>query len=877
MSIEFVKKRNGRLDSFDPNKINIVAERACEGLAEVSPSELVLDAQLNLYDKIPTSEIDTALVMSAREKIQKAPEYNFVATRILFSTVYKDAFGDSVAAASFDKDYRLAFKKQIRSLSRSNVLQSDIAKPFDLDALASALVLERDDRIRFLGSQVLVDRYLIRDGKKVVETPQAFWMRVAMGVAMNEEHPTARAIEFYNLFSTQRYTPSTPTLFNSGLKNSQLSSCYLNTFEDSIDGIFEGVWQEAKKSKYAGGLGFDVTNFRAAGAEIDGTPDICKGLVPWLKLFNDMLIAVNQKGKRPGAGCAYLEPWHKDYGKFIELRKNTGDDRMRTHDMNIATWTPDLFMERIKENGDWYMFCPHDCPDLHELYGPAFKERYLEYCAKADAGEITNFTIVKAKALWKDVIAVLFETSHPWITFKDPSNMRYTNQHEGVVHSSNLCTEIIEHTKPSRFNADGEKIEVGETAVCNLGSINLKNHVKPVYSTRTEPITKEKYQHLLRYEVDWKEIETSVKLARRILDNVIDLNFYPTKESKKSNMRHRPVGLGVMGLHDMLHLLDIQIDSDEAIEFNDQLFEAISMNAIEAGADLAEERGAYPSYEGSLWSKDIMPIDTWKTFLDYRGSYPEDAHECLTDNVGKLTDDWKRVRAKIAKHGMRNSLSMAIAPTATIGDINGVEQSIEPNPSVLFVKENKSGNFYIVNEYFIEDMREAGLWNPQFADAVRAVDGDVESLAIPDKLKEKYASVRNRDMMKLIQCNAARQKWIDQAISFNVYYFGSSSKDINDIYMAAWEYGLKTTYYLRGTGASKIEKTTVNTGEMNLDNRVQRDGSVIHSTEQMPDKADKFAGYTPVDESKVQQEAGSPDASCSLAALMRGEICESCE
>jgi len=606
-----------------------------------------------------------------------------------------------------------------------------------------------------------------------------------MGLALNEDNKEERAIEFYNLFSNLLYTPSTPTLFNSGTTHSQLSSCYLNTFDDSIDGIFEGVWQEARKSKYAGGLGFDVTNFRASGAYIKGTNGISGGLVPWLKILNDTLVAVNQGGKRPGAGCAYLEPWHLDFEDFLNLRRNTGDERLRCHDMNTASWVPDLFMQKVRADEDWYMFCPSDSRDLHEAFGDCFTTVYEQMIDKAEAGELKNFRKVKAKELWKKMLKVLFETSHPWITFKDPSNLRYSNQHQGTVHSSNLCTEILLHTKPSKYE-DGEKVEIGETAVCNLGSVNLKNHLSQDESGK--------------YTLNRDLLASTVKTAIRLLDNVIDLNFYPTKEAENANMQHRPIGLGMMATHDVLQLVDLQYDSDEAVEYIDELTEFFSYHAILSSSQLAQERGSYKTYSGSLWDKGELPIDTYNRLLDFRKK------SSGTPRGGKM--DWSEVRESISKYGIRNSNTMAIAPTATIGYINGVEQSIEPNFSVLFVYENKSGNFYITNEQFVNDMKKEGIWNPQFAEAVKEVDGDVTLLDIPEKYKEKYKTAFDRDMFKLIECNAARQKWIDQGISFNLYNKGTSLKYLNDIYMAAWEAGLKTTYYLRNRGASKVEKST---------------------------------------------------------------------
>ena len=625
----------------------------------------------------------------------------------------------------------------------------------------------------------------------------------------------------HNLFSKFLYTSSTPTLFNSGTVRSQLSSCYLNTFDDSIDGIFDGAWQEARKSKYAGGLGLDVTPFRSTGSHIQGTNGISSGLVPWLKIYNDLLVAVNQGGKRPGAGCAYLEPWHLDFEDFLNLRRNTGDDRLRCHDMNTASWIPDEFMRRVQNEDAWYFFDPREA-DLHDCFGAEFDKKYKKLCDQAEEGLIKNYRVMPAKELWKKMLKVLFETSHPWNTFKDPCNMRYTNQHEGVVHSSNLCTEITLHTKSSKYDK-GQKTEIGETAVCNLGSINLLNHLNEDGD-----------------DIDYVKLEKTIHTAIRMLDNVIDLNFYPTLEASKSNLRNRPIGLGLMGLHDVLHKKNIVIDSKEAVNFSDKLFEFYSMNAIYASSILAAERGKYETYEGSLWSSGVFPIDSYNNLMVYRGKQkvPQQSvtGKPLTGK-GQTLDDWKKVRIHVGEHGMRNSNVMAIAPTATIGYINGIEQSIEPNFSVLFVYENKSGNFFITNEHFINDMKSRGLWNSEIASLVKEADGDLSLLngSIPEDLKEKYKTAFDRDMFTLIDANAARQKWMDQSISFNLYNKSTSLKYLNDVYMACWEAGLKTTYYLRNRAASKVEKS--------------------HSQEQQKEE---------------------PSA-CSIEAMKNGEVCESCQ
>ena len=778
-----VKKRNGRLQPFLVEKINANVERACNGVEDTSVSEVLLDAQLQLFDKITTSEIDTALILSAREKIEKEPNYSFVAARLLLNTVYKEVFKEGVDSDTFKLQYRKSFIQNIKKLVKLEKLNPKMLD-FDLAKLSEAIRIRRDESFKYLGIQILTDRYFIRHEDKIMEAPQCFWMRVAMGLAINEENKEEWAIKFYDMFSQFLYTSSTPTLFNSGTTHSQLSSCYLNTFDDSIDGIFDGAWQEARKSKYAGGLGFDVTPFRSSGSHIKGTNGISGGLIPWLKIYNDLLVAVNQGGKRPGAGCAYLEPWHLDYEDFLNLRRNTGDDRLRCHDMNTASWIPDEFMRRVQNEDSWYFFDPKDA-DLHDCFGANFDAKYNELCNQAEEGLIKNYRKTSAKELWKKMLKVLFETSHPWSTFKDPCNIRYTNQHEGVVHSSNLCTEITLHTKASKYNK-GCKTEIGETAVCNLGSVNLLNHINKDNT-----------------DLDYAKLEQTIHTAIRALDNVIDLNFYPTLEAQNSNLRHRPIGLGMMALHDVLHKVNINIDSDKAAEFNDKLFEFYSMHSIYASSLLAQERGKYETYEGSLWSGGVFPIDSYNNLMAYKGKQK-------VSKQSDTLDKWKEVRSHVNEFGMRNSNVMAIAPTATIGYINGVEQSIEPNFSVLFVYENKSGNFYITNQHFINDMKKEGLWNPGVAKLVKDADGDLSMLngEIPEWIKSKYKTAFDRDMFKLIECNAVRQKWIDQAISFNLYNKSTSLKYLNDIYMSCWEAGLKTTYYLRNRAASKVEKST---------------------------------------------------------------------
>ena len=798
-----VKKRNGRLENLDINKINLCASRACEDLDDVSASEVVLDAQVQFYDKITTKEIDQALIMSARTKIEKEPNYAHVASRLLLGNIHKEVFRESRDKDGFEHQYKLSFIRNIKKLVKQGILRKELLA-FDLNKLSEALVLDRDYKFKYLGLQILFDRYFHHIDGVRMEAPQSFWMRVAMGLALNEENKEEKAIEFYHAISSFRICPSTPTLFNSGSVRSQLSSCYLNTFDDSIDGIFEGAWQEARKSKFAGGLGFDVTNFRSSGSYIKGTNGTSSGLVPWLKIYNDLLVAVNQGGKRPGAGCAYLEPWHLDIEDFLDLKKNTGDERRRCHDLNTANWLPDLFLRRVQEDGDWYLFSPSDVRDLHELYGENFDKAYVKYCKKADKGTITNFKVIKAKDLWKKMLRALFETGHPWITFKDNSNLRYSNYHQGTIHSSNLCTEIFLHTKPSRYK-QGLKTEVGETAVCNLSSINLKQHLKD------------------NGKIDYAKLSKSIAIQMRMLDNVIDLNFYPTKEAEKANMSHRPVGAGTMGWADVFHSYGIAFSSNEAVRFSDELYEFISYNCILNSSKIAKEKGTYNTYQGSLWDQGLMPIDTYKNLMKYLDQKPINHR----DKKYAPKCDWKIVREHIASHGMRNSNTMAIAPTATISYIQGCSPSVEPDFSTLFVYENKSGNLFITNEWFVKECKSLGIWNPTLVELLKSVNGDVSRLNgdLPSDLKERYRTAFDHDQFKLVEAAAAKQKWIDMGQSLNLFNNKSSLKYLNDLYIHARNCGLKSTYYLRNKSASEIEKSTktkedgtVNTGGADTDN-----------------------------------------------------------
>jgi ribonucleoside-diphosphate reductase alpha chain len=792
-----VLKRNDRLENLNDKKIHKCVERACGGLKNVDPMAVVYNATLKLYDGVPTAEIDKALIKSARALIEQEPEYSHVAARLLLNTLNKEVFKEGVDSDAFELQYKKSFITNLKGLVKNGTLKKELLKTFDLKAISDAIDIKRDYLLEYLGLQTLVDRYLCRINDKIVESPQGFFMRVAMGVALAEkpEERTEWAIKFYNKISSLEYVPSTPTLFYAGNVRNQLSSCFLNTFEDSVFGIFDGLHQEAQKSKYAGGLGMDFTPFRAGGAQISTTGGLTTGAVYTWKLFNDMLVAINQGGKRKGAGCGYLETWHYDIEDFLELRKNVGEERRRTHDMNTANWIPDLFMKQVKNEGKWYLFSPEEVPELHELWGDAFEFKYWECVAKGKNGEFRLFREIEAKDLWKKMLKMLFETGHPWITFKDPCNIRYTNQHCGTVHSSNLCTEITLHNKATSFepNNDRKIKEYGETAVCNLGSTNLARHL------------------ILRddgkYVIDYLKLGETIAIGCRMLDNVIDINFYPTQEAKLSNMRHRPVGLGSMGWHDMFHALDIVYDSDEATSLSSEVYEFISWHAINQSAELANERGRYSTYEGSLWSQDIFPVDSYINLMKRRS----DIFNKTRGDIEKM--DWGIVREKVKQYGMRNSNVMAIAPTATISSIAGCSSTTEPLFSNIFAYSTLSGDFTMVNTWLINDLKAAGLWNHNMVEQLKAADGDVSKITLPadikDKLVAKYKTTFQIDQLKLLEQAAARGIWIDQAMSVNLFNDKTSLKYLNDIYEHAWNIGLKTTYYLRNRGASSVEKASV--------------------------------------------------------------------
>lgn len=790
-----VTKRNGETEQFNESKILACIQRAC-GEDEERTQRVFMNAKINLYDGVSTKEIDTSIVKSARALIEKDPEFRFIASKLLLGTIYKEVFGEGADSDAFELQYRKTFIVNLKKLIKAGIVNKELSK-FNLTELSDKLVIKRDNNFAYLGLQTVYDRYLMHIDEVKMETPQAFWMRVAMGLALAErkEDRGEMAVKFYNVLSKFEYMTSTPTLFNSGGVFNQLSSCFLSTFEDSIHGIFDGVHQEALKNKYAGGLGMDLTNFRATNSYIHGTNGKTQGAVYFWKLYGDMLTAVNQGGKRRGAGCAYLEVWHADFEDFLQLRKNTGDDRKRAHDMNTASWIPDLFMKCVQEDEMWYMFSPHETPDLHELYGKEFERKYKEYVKLGKQGKLDIFNEIPAKELWKKMLRSLFETGHPWVTFKDPSNIRYSNKHEGVVHSSNLCTEILLHTKPTTYRNDNTRRvkDYGETAVCNLGSINLTQHI-----TTDENGVK---------SVDYDKLKQTTQVAMRMLDNVIDINFYPTREAENSNMRHRPVGLGSMGWHDLFNELDIIFDSDDAKNLSSDIYEFISYHAIMTSSELAKSRGKYPSYTGSEWDNGVFPMDTYREVMKSR------THRALSRTSGLV--DWSIVKQHVERHGMRNSNTMAIAPTATISSIVGCSPSIEPYYSVLYVYSTLSGEFTMINKNFVDDMKRVGRWSEGFIDQIKAVDGDLTRITpvLDDHILQKYKTAFQIDQLKLIDNAAARQRWIDQGQSLNLYNDQASLRRLNELYVHAWNTGLKTTYYLRNRGASSIEKSTVTSKE----------------------------------------------------------------
>lgn len=771
----------GERRPLDLERLQALIHSAVEGLGtDVKAEPIVAETLRNLYDGVPMEEVHKAAILAARTKIETDPDYTYATARLLLHTIYKEVLGEETTHAQMRERYAEYFPAFIKKGVEAELLNPEL-QTFDLARLGAALKPERDLQFDYLGLQTLYDRYFLHVRKQRIELPQAFFMRVAMGLALNEIDREARAIEFYEVLSSFDFMSSTPTLFNSGTLRSQLSSCYLTTVPDDLDGIYESIKENALLSKFAGGLGNDWTRVRALGSHIKGTNGESQGVVPFLKVVNDTAVAVNQGGKRKGAVCCYLETWHLDIEEFLELRKNTGDDRRRTHDMNTANWIPDLFMKRVMENGDWTLFSPSSVPDLHDKVGQAFEEAYLAYEAKAARGEIQPCKTVRAVDLWRKMLTMLFETGHPWITFKDPCNVRSPQQHVGVVHSSNLCTEITLNTSDT------------ETAVCNLGSVNLARHLKDGPNGK---------------ELDHDKLQRTITVAMRMLDNVIDINYYAVKKARDSNLRHRPVGLGLMGFQDALYELRIPYASPEAVEFADRSMEAICYYAYWASSDLAVERGRYSTFKGSLWDRGILPLDTLDLLAQQRGGYLE------VDRSRTL--DWDALRAKIARDGMRNSNCIAIAPTATISNIIGVDASIEPCFGNLSVKSNLSGEFTVINSYLVKDLKRLGLWDEVMIMDLKHFDGSLWPIdRVPQDLKELYRTAFEIEPVWLVEAAARRQKWIDQAQSLNIYMAGASGKKLDETYKLAWIRGLKTTYYLRTTGATHAEKSTVRSGALN--------------------------------------------------------------
>ncbi len=771
-----VKLPNGRTEPLDENRMLRQINEACRNLDSVSPDAVMAEVRRNVYDGIQLHELGLAQTMAARTLVEQDPNYAYVSARLLLNNLRAEAIGfvlPTAATASQSQNeisYADYFPDYVRKSIDLGFLDKELAN-FDVPRLAAALKPERDDNFQFLGLQTLYDRYFLHKDGTRFELPQAFFMRIAMGLAMREIDRDTRAIEFYELLSSFDFMCSTPTLFNAGTLRPQLSSCFLTTISDDLDGIFKGIKDNALLAKYSGGLGNDWSAVRGLGAYIAGTNGQSQGIVPFLKVANDTAIAVNQGGKRKGAVCGYLETWHIDVEEFLDLRKNTGDDRRRTHDMNTANWVPDLFLERVEGDGPWTLFSPDEAPDLHDLYGKAFAERYAHYEAKAQRGEMKVFRAVRAVDLWRKMLTMLFETGHPWITFKDPCNLRSPQQHAGVVHSSNLCTEITLNTNAR------------EIAVCNLGSVNLANHVTPD-------------------GIDELRLQSTVKIAMRMLDNVIDINFYTVSEARYSNLRHRPVGLGLMGYQDALYTLKIPFASEAAVRFADTSMELLSFHAIAASVDLAAERGKYATFDGSLWSKGILPIDSVELLQQNR------SHTLDLDRSSTL--DWSALRQRVMTVGMRNSNTLAIAPTATISNICGVTQSIEPTYQNLFVKSNMSGDFTVVNAALVRDLKARGLWDEVMISDLKYFDGSLGTIdRVPDDLKKLYATSFEIEPRWLIQAAGRRQKWIDQAQSLNLYIAEPSGRKLDALYREAWHAGLKTTYYLRSRSATHVEKSTL--------------------------------------------------------------------
>ena len=786
----------GTVASLDAHNLQERIRESCDGLDNVDAARLFELALSEMHDGISESEVYKALYMAARSLIEREPQYSYVSARLLLDCLRLEVFGRAVRQTQMAQLYADHLTNMIRQGVAADLLNPHLLERFDLSKLGATLRPERDLQFGYLGLQTLYDRYFLHINKHRIEMPQSFFMRVAMGLAIEESTPTERAIEFYELLSSFRFMSSTPTLFNSGTTHSQLSSCYLTTVADDLAAIFTAYQENALLAKYAGGLGNDWTSVRAMGSHIKGTNGKSQGVVPFLKIVNDTAVAVNQGGKRKGAVCAYLETWHMDIEEFLKLRKNTGDERRRAHDMNTANWVPDLFMKRVLANADWTLFSPEEVPDLHDLYGGAFERAYTQYEAKAKAGDLSHYKIISAVGLWRKMLTMLFETGHPWITYKDACNARSPQQHIGVVHSSNLCTEIT-------LNTNQEEI-----AVCNLGSVNLLAHIQ-------------------NGVLDEDKLADTIKTAMRMLDNVIDINYYAVDKAKRSNERHRPVGLGIMGFQDCLYEMGVAYNSSAAIEFADSAMETVCYHAYWNSTELACERGAYFSFKGSLWHRGIMPQDTLRLLARERGDAVDGSGDLSIDGGDSLNGeflqidltkrrDWNALRARIKQYGMRNSNCVAIAPTATIANIVGVTASIEPTYQHIFVKSNLSGDFTVANRYLVDELKSLNIWDDVMLADIKYFNGRLDKIdRIPPEVRAKYPTAFEIDPMWLIECAARRQKWIDQAQSLNLYIDTPSGKALDEMYKLAWLRGLKTTYYLRSMGATSTEKYTTKTGALN--------------------------------------------------------------
>lgn len=851
-----IKTRSGREVPFSEDSVRKNLTRFVKGYEDVVDIEtIVSQLKYEIYEGMTTDEVQKALTMVVRSMIERDPAYSKVAARLLLNRMYADVFGADYKTENLAEEHTRVFERNMKELVAKGDLDERMAE-FDYAKLGSALKIENDQLFEYMGLEIMSSRYCMEDPKlkKQLETPQMLWMRIAMGLAIAEK-PEDRervALEFYDVLSNFYYTPGGRTLFQAGAKKAQLSNCFLNTVPDSLDGIFKSISDNAQYLKWSGGTGTDWTRVRATGSFIKGTGVPSQGIVPFLKIANDVNLAINRSGKRRGAGCVYLETWHMDIEDFLELRKNTGDERRRTHDINTANWIPDLFMKRVRDGGDWTLFSPSDVPDLHDLYGAAFEKRYMEYESMARNGGLEFFKVVSAQDLWKKMIGMLFETGHPWITWKDPINVRSPQDHAGVIHNSNLCTEIT-------LNTNDE-----ETAVCTIGSLNFAKFV-------------------VDGKFDQELVAKVTRTAVRMLDNVIDLNFYPTEDARRGNMRHRPIGLGVRGYHDALYALGINFDTPEALTFSDESMEVMAYYTILASSELAKERGTYETYKGSKWDRGILPQDTIDLLEQERGE------EIKVKRGGKL--DWTPVREHVKQYGMRNSNTMAIAPTASTANLVGCIPCVEPIYKNIYVKSNKEGEFVVVNKYLVEDLKKLGLWDTGMLNRIKYADGSIQNIdTIPQNLKEKYKEVFEIDGKWLVEAAARRGKWMDQSQSLNIFFSGTSGRELSDIYFQAWQMGLKTTYYLRSLGASQVEKSTMSATEFGSTHTRGAGGpitaatateAVVAAVENL-EPVPVAAAPEPVQNQASGVPAGfSPQEwQAKLARVAAGEesgVCESCE